>query len=63
MPLHKSWQWVGAFGPELMLCVARAQVGPIGRTWWAVWDGTRLREGTRGVHVCPAARGSAASWS
>jgi hypothetical protein len=53
MPLHKSWQWVGAFGPELMLCVARAQVGPIGRTWWAVWDGTRLREGTRGVHVLP----------
>ena len=52
MPLHKSWQWVGAFGPELMLCVARAQVGPIGRTWWAVWDG-ELREGTRGVRVLP----------
>jgi hypothetical protein len=53
MPLQKSWQWVGAFGPELMLCVARAQVGPIGRTWWAVWDGRRLREGTRGVTVTP----------
>ena len=34
-----------------MLCVARAKVGPLGRTWWAVWDGERLHEGTRGVSV------------
>ena len=27
MPLRKSWRWVGAFGPDVMLCVARAQVG------------------------------------
>ena len=53
MPLQKSWQWAGAFGPELMLCVAQASVGPIGRSWWAVWDGSRLREGTRGVRVLP----------
>ena len=52
MPLQKSWQWVGAFGPDLMLCVAHATVGPIGRSWWAVWDGA-LREGTRGVRVEP----------
>jgi hypothetical protein len=49
MPLRKSWQWVGAFGPDVMLCVARARVGVLGRTWWAVWDGARLWEGTRGV--------------
>jgi len=50
MPLQKSWRWVGAFGPELMLCVAQARVGPLARAWWAVWDGT-LRQGTRGVRV------------
>ena len=36
-----------------MLCVAHAQVGVLGRTWWAVWDGARLHEGTRGVTVSP----------
>ena len=47
MSLRKSWRWVGAFGPDLMLCVAHARVGLIPRSWWAVWDGTQLREGTR----------------
>src|SRR3954453_14716673 len=47
MPLHKSWRWVGAFGPDLMLCAATAQVGVLRRSWWAVWDGTTLHEGTR----------------
>lgn len=47
MSLRKSWRWVGAFGPELMLCVAHARVGLIRRSWWAVWDGTTLHEGTR----------------
>jgi hypothetical protein len=36
-----------------MVCVARANVGPLGRRWWAVWDGERLHEGTRGVSVSP----------
>jgi hypothetical protein len=53
MALRKSWCWVGAFGPSAMVCVARAKVGPLGRTWWAVWDGERLHEGTRGVSVSP----------
>ena len=39
MALHKSWQWVGAFGPDVMLCVAHARVGVLRRSWWAVWDG------------------------
>ena len=47
MALHKSWRWVGAFGPDAMLCVAHAQVGVLRRSWWAVWDGERLHEGTR----------------
>ena len=53
MALRKSWCWVGAFGPSAMLCVARAKVGPLGRTWWAVWDGEVLHEGTHGVSVSP----------
>jgi hypothetical protein len=34
----KRWVWVGAFGPELMLCAAVARVGPVTAAWWAVWD-------------------------
>jgi len=47
MALRKSWQWIGAFGPDLMLCSASAQVGLLKRSWWAVWDGSRLHEGRR----------------
>ena len=47
MPLRKSWRWIGAFGPDVMLCVAHARVGVLRRSWWAVWDGTQLHEGTR----------------
>jgi Protein of unknown function (DUF2804) len=47
--LRKRWTWVGAFGPELMLCVGAAQVGPGWQSWWAVWDRAagRLHEHTR----------------
>jgi Protein of unknown function (DUF2804) len=43
---HKAWTWVGAFGPELMLCAASARIGPARTSWWAVWDGERLHERT-----------------
>lgn len=42
----KHWRWVGAFGPRSMACVARARVGVVPVAWWAVWDGTALRERT-----------------
>ncbi len=42
--MYKAWTWVGAFGPELMLCAAVARVGPARASWWAVWDGQRLHE-------------------
>lgn len=32
----KRWRYVGVFGPELMLCVAEARVGPLPLRWWAV---------------------------
>jgi hypothetical protein len=34
----KRWRWVGGFGAEAMVCVARARVGPVPVAWWAVWD-------------------------
>lgn len=34
----KRWCYVGAFGPELMLCTGTARVGPLGQSFWAVWD-------------------------
>jgi hypothetical protein len=32
----KRWRWVGAFGPDLMLCAGEARVGPLPQRWWAV---------------------------
>lgn len=34
----KAWRYVGAFGPELMLCAASVRIGPARIAWWAVWD-------------------------
>ena len=34
----KRWQYVGAFGDDVMLCAATARIGVIGLSWWAVWD-------------------------
>jgi hypothetical protein len=56
---RKRWTWVGAFGEELMLCAARAQVGVLPVAWWAVWDRTsgmlleRSARGGGGVTVAP----------
>lgn len=45
----KRWRYVGVYGPELMLCVGSAHVGPGRQSFWAVWDRStrRLRERTR----------------
>jgi Protein of unknown function (DUF2804) len=34
--LRKRWRYVGYYGPELMLCVADARIGPVPQRWWAV---------------------------
>jgi Protein of unknown function (DUF2804) len=55
----KSWTYVGAFGPELMLCAASARVGPLRIAWWAVWDRAsgrlvqRTARGRGGVRIDP----------
>jgi hypothetical protein len=45
----KRWRYVGVYGPELMLCVGHARVGPGRQSFWAVWDRAtrRLHERTR----------------
>jgi Domain of unknown function (DUF2804), C-terminal len=55
----KAWTWVGAFGPELMLCAARVHIGVLPVAWWAVWDRAsgrmieRSARGSGGVDVSP----------
>jgi Protein of unknown function (DUF2804) len=46
----KRWTWVGAFGPELMLCAAVARIGPATAAWWAVWDREAQRLQERSLH-------------
>jgi hypothetical protein len=47
----KRWSYVGAYGPQLMLCAASGRIGVIPFSWWAVWDGERLREGSGRLDV------------
>jgi hypothetical protein len=54
---RKRWRYVGVFAEELMLCAARAEVGPLGQSFWVMWDRqgrrhrahTTLRPGSREV--------------
>ena len=53
---RKRWRYVAYYGPELMLCVADARIGPVPQRWWAVAmpDGTlhgRTTIGRGGVRV------------
>jgi hypothetical protein len=56
----KTWTYVGAYGPELMLCAASARIGVVRIAWWAVWDRAsgrlvqRTARGRGGVTVSPA---------
>src|SRR5659263_373165 len=47
--MRKRWRYVAVYGPEVMLCATRAQVGPFGQCFWALWDreGNRLHAHTR----------------
>jgi hypothetical protein len=42
--LRKRWRYVGFYGETLMLCAARAAVGPTGQAFWVLWDRERGRE-------------------
>src|SRR5689334_4834734 len=47
----KSWTYVGAYGPDVMLCATRGRVGVAPFAWWGVWDRRtgELTQGRRGV--------------
>ncbi|HTR75816.1 MAG TPA: DUF2804 family protein [Solirubrobacterales bacterium] len=42
--LRKRWRYVGLYGEALMLCAAQAEVGPLGQSFWVLWDRERGRE-------------------
>jgi hypothetical protein len=42
--LRKRWRYVGYYDEALMLCAARAEVGPLGQCFWVLWDRERGRE-------------------
>jgi hypothetical protein len=54
---RKRWRYLGVFCDEILLCAARVEVGPLGQTFWAIWDreGQRLWERTK--LRLPGARG------
>ena len=35
---RKRWRYVGAYDERFMLCAASVRIGPVGETFWAVWD-------------------------
>jgi hypothetical protein len=54
---RKRWRYVGLFGAEVMLCAARAEIGPLTQSFWVLLDRgsgeqhahTALRPGSREV--------------
>ena len=54
---RKRWRYVGLFGAEVMLCAARAAIGPLTQSFWVLLDRgsgeqhahTALRPGSREV--------------
>ena len=53
--LRKRWRYVGVFAEELMLCAARAEVGPMTQSFWIFWDRQGRRHDARTI-VLPASR-------
>lgn len=56
---RKRWRYVGLYDERLMLCAARAQVGPLSQSFWVLWDReageqlahTAMRPGSREVRM------------
>jgi hypothetical protein len=42
--LRKRWRYVAVFAEELMLCAARAEIGPATQSFWVLWDRERQRQ-------------------
>ena len=56
---RKRWRYIGVYTEQLMLCAARAQVGPLSQSFWVLWDRERgeqlahtaMRPGSREVRM------------
>jgi hypothetical protein len=53
--MRKRWRYIGVYGPELMLCAARAQIGPLTQSFWVLWDRERGRQFTH-TRIRPGGR-------
>ncbi|HEU4973469.1 MAG TPA: DUF2804 family protein [Baekduia sp.] len=42
----KRWRYVGLYGPDLMLCAASVRIAGLPQAFWAIWDGSDLRDAT-----------------
>lgn len=42
--LRKRWRYVAVFTEELMLCAARAEIGPARQSFWVLWDREERRQ-------------------
>jgi hypothetical protein len=42
----KRWRYIGLYGDELSLCAGSVRVAGLPQAFWAVWDGSELRERT-----------------
>jgi hypothetical protein len=54
---RKQWRYTAAFCEELLLCAARVQVGPVGQSFWAIWDREAKAFYERTSLQFPSARG------
>jgi Protein of unknown function (DUF2804) len=54
---RKRWRYLAAFAEEVMVCAARINVGPVGQTFWVVWDRTERQFWERTRTLMPGARG------
>jgi hypothetical protein len=54
---RKRWRYVAAFGDDVLVCAARINVGPLGQTFWAIWDRTESRLWENTKTLMPGARG------
>lgn len=63
----KRWRYIGAFGPEVMLCAGDARIGPLRQRWWAVAEpsgaivGRTSALGSAGVELAPGPKGALAA--
>jgi hypothetical protein len=54
---RKRWRYAAAFSDDLLVCAARVNVGPLGQTFWAIWNRGEQELVERTRFLVPGARG------